>query len=99
MRIKRIRIKNFRSFVDETIELDSYTCLVGANGAGKSTLLCALNVFFRESTNATEVESLSAEDFHSRNTAERIEITLTFNELSQAAREALSDYVRNDELI
>lgn len=99
MRIKSIRIKNFRAFADETISLDHYTCLVGANGAGKSSLLSALNIFFREPSNATDVISLSAEDFHQKNVAERVEITLVFNSLSDAAKAELKDYVRNEELI
>ena len=48
MKINTVRIENFRSFNDETITLDDYTCFVGCNGAGKSTLQNALNVFFRQ---------------------------------------------------
>ena len=99
MRIKSVRIKNFRAFADETFALDPYTCLVGANGAGKSTLLCALNIFFKEASNSTPIDALVAEDYHRKNTDERIEITVTFNELSDAAKLELRDYVRNEELI
>lgn len=99
MRIKQVRIRNFRAFQDETFDLDAYTCLVGANGAGKSTLLCALNIFFREPTNSTPVDALTIEDFHHKRAGERIEITLTFSELSDAAKIELKDYVRNGELI
>lgn len=99
MRIKSVRIKNFRAFADETIVLDPYTCLVGANGAGKSTLLCALNIFFHEPSNSTPVDALTIEDFHRKNTAERVQITVTFTDLSDAAKGELKDYVRNDELI
>jgi len=53
MKIENIRIQNFRTFADETIILDDYTCLVGPNGAGKSTILTALNIFFRETTSAS----------------------------------------------
>lgn len=53
MRIKSIRIQNLRSFADETIPLNDYTCLVGPNGSGKSTVLCALNIFFRETDNTS----------------------------------------------
>jgi predicted ATP-dependent endonuclease of OLD family len=42
MKIESVRIKNFRSFADETIPFNDYTCLVGPNGAGKSTIPCAL---------------------------------------------------------
>ncbi|WP_425291585.1 AAA family ATPase [Aminobacter anthyllidis] len=48
MRIKTIRIQNFRSFDDLSVSLENFTSLVGPNGAGKSTILCALNIFFRE---------------------------------------------------
>ncbi|MEZ4690065.1 MAG: AAA family ATPase [Ignavibacteria bacterium] len=46
MKIESVRIENFRSFKDETIILDDYTCFVGPNGAGKSTVFYALNIFF-----------------------------------------------------
>ena len=38
MKIESVRIENFRSFKDETIRFDNYTCFVGANGTGKSTV-------------------------------------------------------------
>lgn len=64
MELKRIRIENFRSFKDETIHLNSYSCFVGPNGAGKSNVLCALNVFFREqASSATDVTHLTDEDY------------------------------------
>jgi len=100
MKIESIRIENFRSFRDETIVLDDYTCLVGPNGGGKSTVLCALNVFFRETENSsTDVTSLSAEDFHQKNATHPIRITVTFVELSDAAKEDFKDYFRQGKLI
>lgn len=48
--IKRIRIKNFRSIVDETIELTKFNFFVGKNDSGKSNVLKALNLFFNEKT-------------------------------------------------
>lgn len=95
MRIKSVRMKNFRSFEDETVHFDKFTCLVGANGAGKSTILCALNVFFRETQHAsTDVTSLHAEDFYCKKTEEPIEITVEFTDLSDEAKADFSDYVR-----
>ncbi len=44
--IKSIRIKNFRSIIDDTIDLSDYNCFVGKNDAGKSNVLKALNLFF-----------------------------------------------------
>lgn len=48
MKIKKLRIENFRSFIDQEFGLNRHSCFVGPNGAGKSTVLCALNVFFKE---------------------------------------------------
>jgi predicted ATPase len=100
MRIECIRIQNFRSFKDETVRFNSYNCLVGANGSGKSTVLCALNVFFRETDNATtDLVSLDIEDFHRKETADPIEITVTFADLSEDAKRDFADYVRQEKLI
>jgi len=100
MKIESVRIQNFRSFKDETIYFDDYTCFVGANGCGKSTILNALNIFFRQNKDcATDLCRLSIEDFHHKNIDEPIKITVTFIELSDKAKEDLSDYVRQDKLI
>lgn len=99
MKIKSVRIKNFRGFADQTVTFDDHTSLVGPNGAGKSTVLSALNVFFQEGSSQTEVTVLSADDFHNGNTAEPIEITVTFHELSEKAKADLDHYVRHGELV
>lgn len=100
MKIKSIRIENFRSFVDQEIPLNDYSCFVGANGAGKSTVLCALNVFFKEQdSSATDTQKLCDEDFFRRNTVDPIRITLTFTDLSEEAKTELADYVRQDEIV
>jgi len=100
MKIESIRIENFRSFKDETIRFDNYTCFVGTNGSGKSTVLNALNVFFRQYKDSkTDLSKLTNEDFHHKITDEPVKITVTFTELSDAAKDELSDYVRQDKLI
>lgn len=38
-RLKRIRLKGWKSVADQTIDLEPLTVLIGANGAGKSSLL------------------------------------------------------------
>ena len=100
MKIKKLRIENFRSFSDQEFALNRYICFVGPNGAGKSTVLCALNVFFKEQdSSATDTSKLSDEDFFSRQTDKPIHITVTFDDLSDEAKSELSDYVRQDELV
>jgi predicted ATPase len=100
MKITSVRIENFRSFQDQTIPIDDYSCFVGPNGAGKSTVLSALNVFFQNPTVGTpKVRELEEEDFHNKNTADPIRITVCFKNLSPNAKVQLKDYVRQDQLI
>jgi len=96
MKIESVRIKNLRSFADETVSFNDYTCLVGPNGSGKSTVLCALNIFFREIENATtDLSQLDLEDFHLKNSDEPIEVTVTFIDLSPEAEQDFSNYYRH----
>ncbi len=108
MKLSEIRIQNFRSFDDQTIPLENYTCLVGPNGSGKSAVLMALNVFFRENeATVTPVLKLTREDFHHGNIEEPVKITLTFEGLpdnddesiSPEARDLLNLYARHGKLI
>jgi predicted ATP-dependent endonuclease of OLD family len=100
MKIESVHIQNLRSFGDETIPFNDYTCLVGPNGSGKSTVLCALNIFFRETDNAsTDLCQLEKDDFHHQNTDEPVSITVTFCDLSKEAQEDFSDYFRLDRLV
>ncbi|HAI67962.1 MAG TPA: chromosome segregation protein SMC [Gammaproteobacteria bacterium] len=39
MKIKQIKVNNFKSLVDFELPLDKFSCLVGLNGSGKSTVL------------------------------------------------------------
>jgi predicted ATP-dependent endonuclease of OLD family len=100
MKIKTIQIENFRSLKNETFSLNKYSCFVGPNGAGKSSILSALNVFFRDqSSSMMDTSKLEDEDYFNKNTAVPIRITVTFDELTQAAVDDLSDYVRQNELV
>lgn len=49
MRLKTLRLKNFRGFEDATLDLDRpVTVLLGANGSGKSSVLMALVLGFSD---------------------------------------------------
>lgn len=48
--LKKVRIRNFRSIVDETISFDQFNIFVGLNDCGKSNVLKALNLFFNNET-------------------------------------------------
>lgn len=100
MKLTELKIENFRSFKKETIYFDEYSCLVGPNGSGKSVVLMAMNVFFRENAStATDVLTLSEEDFHHRNTKEPVKITLMFEDLSEAEQEEFKHYYRQGKLV
>ncbi len=100
MKIESVRIENLRSFKDETVRLNDYTCLVGPNGSGKSTVLCALNIFFRETAHSsTDLTNLQEQDFHGRDTSKPIRITVTFADLNTEAQEDFKDYFRLGKLV
>lgn len=44
MRLREVRIKGFKSIVDQSISLGRVNCFIGANGVGKSNVLEALGV-------------------------------------------------------
>ena len=71
MLIKEVRVKNFRSILDESLPCESLTALVGRNGAGKSAFLSALELFYGASSVVTP------EDFYAGDTSEDIEIEVT----------------------
>lgn len=49
MKLKQLKLKNFRGYKDETIiNIDELTVFVGKNDIGKSTVLEALDIFFNE---------------------------------------------------
>lgn len=49
MKIKKIRIQNFRAFKDVVeFELNDFNCIIGKNDSGKSTILAALEWFFSD---------------------------------------------------
>lgn len=48
MKLRHLRVHNYRSIIDADIEIHDYTMIVGANNAGKSNLLAALRAFYEE---------------------------------------------------
>lgn len=78
--LKTIRVKNFRSIVDQSFEVGDLTVVVGHNDAGKSNFLRAINLFFNSETDPGRLFDFAA-DFSTRASvgkgkARQIEITL-----------------------
>ena len=77
MRLTQLRIQNFRSCRDISLEIGSMHALVGANNAGKSTVLRALDFFFNPSA-----KSLNEESFWNKDTTLEIRVGAVFSELN-----------------
>lgn len=57
MKIKSLRIKNFRGYCDETtINFEDLTAFVGQNDMGKSSILEALDIFFNDSKGVVKLD-------------------------------------------
>lgn len=88
MRIKRVKIKNFRTLYDVTIDFHNITTFIGPNGSGKSTVLYALDWFF----NGSKDGELTEEDATYNHADEPIEVSVTFNQLTDSDKRALGKY-------
>jgi putative ATP-dependent endonuclease of OLD family len=93
MKLKSLRIVNYRCFEDVNIEIASMHALVGANNAGKSTILKALDFLFNPST-----RKINEESFCRNRTTSPIEVEAIFHELTDADRTHLKSYLRSDGL-
>lgn len=74
MRFKRIRIKNYRSLEDATVDLDGLTVLIGANNSGKTTVLDALGLF------GSSVGKIASGDFNDPETFVELDLTMSCEE-------------------
>lgn len=92
MIIQSVHVKNFRCILDEVLECDMLTALVGANGTGKSTFLRALELFYSGSP------SVTTEDFYAEDVNRGIEVSVTFADLDAEAQEQFSSYLENGTL-
>jgi predicted ATP-dependent endonuclease of OLD family len=92
MRVKSVRVQNFRCIRDETLNCENLTVLIGANGSGKSSFLRALDMFYNPNARYSE------EDFYARDTSKNIKITVTFDNLSEGEKQIFKKYVEGGEL-
>ena len=56
MRMKSLRLTNFRGYRDFYVEFSDLTAFIGKNDAGKSTVLEALDIFFNEGDGSVKFE-------------------------------------------
>jgi len=87
MRISQLHVINYRSILDETLECDNLTILVGRNGAGKSAFLQALRLFMDTAT------SPSTEDFYNHDLRNMIQVEVTFSDLNAEEQAEFQSYL------
>lgn len=91
MQIRSLKVSGLRSIESAELVFDDVTVLIGGNNAGKSTLLHALRLFFEAAP------KLSQDDFYKRE-AEAIEITVTFDNLTESEIEDFGSAVHNGQI-
>src|SRR3990172_3471921 len=91
MKLTHLRIYNFRSCRDISLELGWMHVLVGANNAGKSAVLRALDFLYNPST-----KSLNEESFWNKDTSLEIRVEAVFSELTDKEKEALNACLKPD---
>ena len=76
MKLKELRLKNFRSYTKETaIEISDLNVIIGRNDVGKSSILEALDIFFNSKPDKNDLSII--------NDNSQIEITCIFSELPE----------------
>lgn len=91
MKLTNVRIQNFRSCRDVSLEVGGMHALVGANNAGKSSVLRALDFLFNPST-----KSLNEESFWNKDTSLEIRVEAVFSDLTDKEKEVLGAYLKAD---
>jgi putative ATP-dependent endonuclease of OLD family len=89
MRIKSIRMHNFRSIQNETVRLNEYTALIGPNNSGKSNVIAAL-LFFYDELKLKDTDFLCCPDCKPN----ELFVDVEFVELSNELHESLPEQYR-----
>lgn len=84
MKIKTLRIKNFRSYYQETtVNFEDLTAFVGKNDMGKSSILEALDIFFNDSKGIIKLDKDDVNVGARENQENEISIAVCFSELPE----------------
>ena len=94
MRIKHVKIRNWRSIRNLDIDVGPLMIFVGPNNCGKSNVLTALNFFFSSSEKAEDADRCSAAA-----PDEDVSVELTFCELTEQDRTTFRQYILPDGLL
>ncbi len=82
MKIKKIRLRNFRIYQEETtVDFKDLTVFVGKNDIGKSTILEALDIFFNENKGVIKIDKDDINKTENDNGNKEIVISVIFDDL------------------
>lgn len=82
MKIKTLKVKNFRGYKDETaVDFDDLTVFVGKNDVGKSTILEALDIFFNDGKGAVKIDKTDVNIHAAREDDQETIMSVEFSEL------------------
>lgn len=94
MRLKQIRIRNFRAHKDTQIPLTQIGCLIGENNAGKSSVLQAIQYVLED-------KKVTTDDFRDPNLPVSVELTIEgideedLLRVSESHRDRVSEMIDN----
>ena len=84
MKIKTVRVENFRAYKSETtFELNDLNVIVGKNDIGKSTVLEALDIFFNENKGTIKIDKDDVNKKRKEEGNTEIKISVVFEELPE----------------
>ena len=82
MKIKSLRIKNFRGYCGEiSVNFDEFTAFVGKNDIGKSSIMDALDIFFNDGKGVVKLDREDVNVGARANQENEINIAVCFSEL------------------
>lgn len=82
MKLSKIYVKNYRNFVDNIINLNKETVVIGPNDVGKTNLLMAIRLVLDKSLSYLDLEP-QEKDFNIFADSDEIVITLEFSNISE----------------
>lgn len=81
MKIKKVKLHNFRSYRDVEIDFNDLTAFVGKNDIGKSTILEALDIFFNDGKGTIKLDKNDINKAAVAEGDESIAISVEFSDL------------------
>ena len=100
MKIKRLKLENFRSYKDEiTVDFDNLNVFVGRNDIGKSTIMEAMDIFFNEGSGVVKIDKDDVNAFARQEGNLETTISIQFTNLPESIKlDATNHTTLKDEL-